>query len=581
MSVGTPESEIGRIIVDLDRIKGNLSDVRSFETHEHELLEIDGKITELESTVDSSVDGNVIGMRVRQARSEYKDLLKLIDSLIATADWCNCEWYDDVAVNPEMVARVLEYLDTNEYDVTRCDRSQWGRPARAVDNPATLNRVHWRDWRTFLISGCIDPSFKPQRKGALRGSDRTPFSGDELPGKSFTAIRVFERVRPYVYYNKNNGALYYRALDEDGETVVTRRILCKEEERRAVFSKFWNDPGICSHRGRATSHARFLVSFLGISRLDVELFIKETELYQVSSKHKVIPKVVQPLVTSRPMEHLQADLVDMDVFKAYNRKYRYIMVMVDLFSKYMWARALKTKDGPEVRDAIMSILWNEGFPTIFQTDNGGEFVQIGAELRDRGILVRRGRSYKPSSQGQVERTNRTLKQAFYMDFLATENYEWETGLPEKVYAYNTMVHSAIRKTPYEIHRGVRPRNAPEFIEDHRAELLRTYLGGSAKTILSDRTLEGSDDPTPFILEDERLLISKWGESEQNRKLLPTLEVSSVMVAKGEYTPAREEPSPSEMSTKKITARKRPMEEEEEGPRRSGRLNPKVNRVLLP
>ena len=403
MSVGPPESEIGRIIVDLDRIKGNLSDVRSFETHEHELLEIDGKITELESTVDSSVDGNVIGMRVRQARSEYKDLLKLIDSLIATADWCNCEWYDDVAVNPEMVARVLEYLDTNEYDVTRCDRSQWGRPARAVDNPATLNRVHWRDWRTFLISGCIDPSFKPQRKGALRGSDRTPFSGDELPGKSFTAIRVFERVRPYVYYNKNNGALYYRALDEDGETVVTRRILCKEEERRAVFSKFWNDPGICSHRGRATSHARFLVSFLGISRLDVELFIKETELYQVSSKHKVIPKVVQPLVTSRPMEHLQADLVDMDVFKAYNRKYRYIMVMVDLFSKYMWARALKTKDGPEVRDAIMSILWNEGFPTIFQTDNGGEFVQIGAELRDRGILVRRGRSYKPSSQGQVER----------------------------------------------------------------------------------------------------------------------------------------------------------------------------------
>ena len=77
MSVGTPESEIGRIIVDLDRIKGNLSDVRSFETHEHELLEIDGKITELESTVDSSVDGNVIGMRVRQARSEYKDLLAI------------------------------------------------------------------------------------------------------------------------------------------------------------------------------------------------------------------------------------------------------------------------------------------------------------------------------------------------------------------------------------------------------------------------------------------------------------------------------------------------------------------------
>jgi transposase-like protein len=547
------EADVERVIGNLTRIKENLSDARSFETHEHELLEIDGTLSALESRKRGEED-NVIQARVTKARALYKDVTGLIESLIATSDWCNCEWYDDMEVNPVLVARVNDYLDNNDYDATRCESDKWERPERSNDQD--LPRVRWNLWRNFFISACIDPSFKPQRKGAVRGSPRTPFTDEELPGKSFTAIQVFERVKKFVFYNRRNGALYYRSLAEDGETVNVRRILCQEDERRAVFSKYWNDPGICSHRGRATSHARFLVNFLGISRLDVELFIKETELYQISSKHKVIPKVVQPLVTSRPMEHLQADLVDMGVFQNYGNVFRYILVMVDLFSKFLWARPLKTKDAPEVRSAIMGVLWNEGFPTIFQTDNGGEFALIGEELRDRGIIVRRGRAYKPSSQGQVERTNRTLKQAFYMDFLASENYEWETGMPEKVYAYNTMVHSAIRKTPYEIHRGVRPRNAPEFTDNHAAELLTTYIGGPARTILSDATSEAPADLARFILEDERILMSSWAAS--NRTLLPSIEVVSTMVATQKEEDGYETPDEPVESDDILSARKTPI-----------------------
>ena len=35
------------------------------------------------------------------------------------------------------------------------------------------------------------------------------------------------------------------------------------------------------------------------------------------------------------------------------------------------------------------------------------------------------------------------------------------------------------------------------------------------------------------MEDERLLISKWGEDEANQKLLPSLVKTSVMVAKAD------------------------------------------------
>lgn len=543
MSVDTTQTDLGanmsepldeakKVLANLNRIKGNLSDARSLETHEHELLEIDGKIDRLEKLIHTLdfAEKNAAQAELRLARSVRADITSLIEELIVNSDWCNCEWYDDVVVNPVLVSRVADWLDGHEYVKERCVRANWGIPERAVDDLRTLTRVRWRDWYAYLVSACMSADFRVVRKNGKVDYD-LPFTRDELEGKSFTAIRVFERIRPFVFYDRVNGGLYYRASNEDG-TVETRRILCREDEKRAVFSKFWNDPGICSHRGRATSHARFLVNFLGISRLDVELFIKETELYQISSKHKVIPKVVQPLVTSRPMEHLQADLVDMGAFKGFNNQgYRYILVMVDLFSKYVWARSLKTKEGAEVKEAIMGVLWNEGFPTIFQTDNGSEFFDIGKELQSRGIMVRRGRSYKPSSQGQVERTNRTLKQAFYMDFLASENYEWNKGLHEKVYAYNTMVHSAIRKTPYEIHRGVKPRNAPEFAESNATDLLRQYLDGVATTILGKSNLVDDRDLAREIMEDEKLLIEKWGEIPGNTALLPSLAVKTVGVAK--------------------------------------------------
>ena len=534
-----------------------MKDARNFETHEHELLEIDGKLDVIQTSLQNPnldfADKNVVSGLLDEARKARSDVTVLIEESIRTSDWCNCEWYDDVVTNPVLNAKVRAWMGEYTHDQTRCVRLHWSVPPPATDDLRTLTRVHWREWRNYLISACLNSTFRVVRKGG-KMIYNLPFSEEELAGKSFTAIRVFDRIRPYVYYDYERGTLYYRSLNSDG-TIEIRRILCSEDERRAVFSKFWNDPGICSHRGRATSHARFLVSFLGISRLDVELFIKETELYQISSKHKVIPKVVQPLVTSRPMEHFQADLVDMGAFKNQNPTHRYILVMVDLFSKYVWARALKTKDAGEVKASIMDILWNEGFPTIFQTDNGGEFVEISKELSDRGITVRKGRSYKPSSQGQVERTNRTLKQAFYMDFLASENYHWVGGLPEKVYAYNTMVHSAIRKTPYEIHRGIKPRNAPEFKELHRADLLRVYFGGAATTILGSAEQRNDEDAYRAILEDEALLMEKWGEIGNNKALLPSLEKTEVKVAQqeGESYKTYKESEPRPKKTRKTLA----------------------------
>ena len=48
----------------------------------------------------------------------------------------------------------------------------------------------------------------------------------------------------------------------------------------------------------------------------------------------------------------QADLADLQAFARDNGGYKYILVVIDCFSKYLWLRAVKDKSGPNVSHAM-------------------------------------------------------------------------------------------------------------------------------------------------------------------------------------------------------------------------------------
>lgn len=55
-----------------------------------------------------------------------------------------------------------------------------------------------------------------------------------------------------------------------------------------------------------------------------------------------------------------ADLMDMVKFKDWNDGYKYVLLVIDTFSKYVWLRPLKNKSGQDVKNA---------FEDIFKTDD--------------------------------------------------------------------------------------------------------------------------------------------------------------------------------------------------------------------
>jgi len=88
-----------------------------------------------------------------------------------------------------------------------------------------------------------------------------------------------------------------------------------------------------------------------------------------------------------------------------------MLTVVDVFSKYLWARPLKNKSAEEVKEAF-SRIFKERRPIVLQTDNSNELkntVLANYLLLLWGITQVFSKAYAPTTQGMVEWYNQTLK----------------------------------------------------------------------------------------------------------------------------------------------------------------------------
>ena len=81
----------------------------------------------------------------------------------------------------------------------------------------------------------------------------------------------------------------------------------------------------------------------------------------------------RPYKTAGIDQQWQADLVEMIPHKDVNNGYRYILTVIDLFSRYAWAKPIKDKTGKEVKHAFQEILALGRKCERLQTDEGREF----------------------------------------------------------------------------------------------------------------------------------------------------------------------------------------------------------------
>jgi hypothetical protein len=209
--------------------------------------------------------------------------------------------------------------------------------------------------------------------------------------------------------------------------------------------------------------------------------------------HKPVRKRynTRPYKTSEIDQHWQADLVEMIPYANVNDGFRYILTLIDLFSRYAWAEPLRNKTAGEVAAAFRRVFARGRQPQRLQTDDGREF--------DNGVVqhllnMENIRFFTVKSQFKaavVERFNRTLKSKMWRYFTRTGNHRWVDVLPDLLISYNAAVHRSI---------GVAPINVTN---DNEHELwLRQERQGPQVVTRRDIT-------TPYVVGDQvRVSVSK-------------------------------------------------------------------------
>ena len=139
----------------------------------------------------------------------------------------------------------------------------------------------------------------------------------------------------------------------------------------------------------------------------------------------------------------------MQQFSRWNKGYRYLLMVLDVFSKFGWIVPLKDKKGETVAEALKTILKEGRKPQYLWTDKGKEYYNKHVkELLDKNKITLYSTENEEKSS-VCERWNRTIKTKMWKQFTVQGNTQYLDMLPKLVKQYNNTKHSSIKMTPIE------------------------------------------------------------------------------------------------------------------------------------
>ena len=145
------------------------------------------------------------------------------------------------------------------------------------------------------------------------------------------------------------------------------------------------------------------------------------------------------------------DILDLkDYGPENNRGYRYVLVVIDNFSKFGWTIPLKNKNAQTIKDSFENIIINsKRKPNLIETDHGKEFYNnIFQDFLNKNNIKLYSRN---SSYGAVfaERFNRTIRDLLKKPVFEKGDGKWIDVLHTITKQYKNRIHSSTKLTPIQ------------------------------------------------------------------------------------------------------------------------------------
>src|SRR5699024_3516115 len=144
----------------------------------------------------------------------------------------------------------------------------------------------------------------------------------------------------------------------------------------------------------------------------------------------------------------QADLVEMIPYSKDNKNYKYLLTVIDCFSKFGWAIPIYNKSGIEIYKAFKSIFTK--FKRILnkiQTDLVKEFYNKDVKKLFKENNIIHFSTHSNVKASIVERFNRTLKEKMWKYFTENKTNKWIDILDSLLENYNSSYHRSIKMSP--------------------------------------------------------------------------------------------------------------------------------------
>ena len=178
----------------------------------------------------------------------------------------------------------------------------------------------------------------------------------------------------------------------------------------------------------------------------------------VSSIHRRIIRKHFPrrkIIVRDSFQIMECDLIEYTGYgyARANKGYRYIFLMIDLFSKMVYVRPIKRKTGIDTANALQSVFSNfQYFPNSIIHDQGLEFwnKEFGSVLAEYGVHQYSIKS--TTKAGAAERAIRTIKSRIerYFTFKGNNYKVWIDILDDIVNGYNNTPQSSIGIAPSQV-----------------------------------------------------------------------------------------------------------------------------------
>lgn len=133
------------------------------------------------------------------------------------------------------------------------------------------------------------------------------------------------------------------------------------------------------------------------------------------------------------------DLMDMSKYAKQNTGVAFVLVVIDIFSKFPWMRPFKDKKGQSVTSAFGNILQDGIHPTRIRTDKGQEFrARVFNEILNIRNIEQLYAQNTETKANYVERVIKTIKAKVYRYITYQKSYRYVDHLQDFAANYNNV-----------------------------------------------------------------------------------------------------------------------------------------------